>query len=161
MPARTSTTAARGSGASKRRAPAAAKARASSASRARSTSPAKGGATAAKGRTTASGKTAPPRPQFKEPAALKRLGRSLETADAALMELRKSAGRDVSHAAKGLYTDLNRFLSSARRESGKLSTALRRDFEQASRQLERSQRQLRRPAATAKRKTTTKRKTAG
>jgi hypothetical protein len=133
MPARTSTTARRSSSASKARTTSTSKARGSGAARPRP---------AAARRTTAG------RPQFKEPAALKRLARSLETADAALMELRSSAGRDLSLAAKDLYRDLNKFLSSAKRENRKLSTALRRDFEQASRQLERSQRQLRRPAGT-------------
>lgn len=113
---------------------------------------------AARKRTTTSGtrassasksrRTTTVRPLFKEPAALKRLGRSLETADAALMDLRKSAGRDVGQAAGAVYKDLQKFLTSARRDSRKLSAALRRDFEQASKELDRSQRQLKgRPAA--------------
>ncbi len=100
------------------------------------------------------------RPQFKEPAALKRFSRSLETADSALMELRTRAGRDVGDGARELYRDLQRFLSTARRDSRKLSSALRRDFEQASRELERSQRQLtaRKPAATTRKTTQRKAK---
>jgi hypothetical protein len=72
------------------------------------------------------------RPQFKEPAALKRLGTSLDGAEAALKELRKSAGRDINQGSRALYKDLGSVLSTARRHSRKLSTALKRDFEQAS-----------------------------
>jgi hypothetical protein len=107
--------------------------------------PPTGKATAARARkpstSTASHKTTG-RPQFKEPAALKRFGRSLETADSALMELRRNAGHDLGQGARDLYRDLQRFLAQARRDSRKLSSALRRDFDQASRELERSQRQL-------------------
>jgi hypothetical protein len=67
--------------------------------------------------------------QFKEPVALKWLSASLDTAHAALTELRQDAGRDVSDGARELYKDLRTFISSARRNSGKLATALRRDFE--------------------------------
>ena len=119
---------------------------------ARKTTASRNGATSTARRATAAS------PKFSEPAALKRFTRSLETADAALMELRKSAGRDVGHGARELYKDLQRFMSNARRDSRKLSTALRRDFEVASRELERSQRQLtaRRSAAPG-RKTTQRR----
>ena len=105
--------------------------------------------------TSTARRTSAARPKFKEPAALKRFSRSLETADAALMELRKSAERDLGHGARELYRDLQRFLSNARRDSRKLSTALHRDFEVASRELERSQRQL-----TARKSAASGRKTA-
>ena len=67
---------------------------------------------------------------FKEPAALKRLNRSLDAAQEALAELRKDTGRDVGQGARDLYKDVRTFVSSARRDSGKLARALRRDFEQ-------------------------------
>ena len=55
-------------------------------------------------------KPASPRSQaFKEPAALKRLSRSLESAQEALAELRKDTERDVSHGARDLYGDLRTF----------------------------------------------------
>jgi len=72
---------------------------------------------------------------FKQPAALKRLNRSLDSAQEALTELRKDTGRDVSHGARGLYKDLRTFVSSSRRDAGKLAKALQRDFERAQKQL--------------------------
>lgn len=74
---------------------------------------------------------------FREPAALKRLNRSLDTAHEALTDLRKDTGRDVSHGARALYNDLRTFVSSARRDTGKLATALQRDFERAQKQVSR------------------------
>jgi hypothetical protein len=72
---------------------------------------------------------------FKEPAALKRLSKSLDAAQQALAELRNDTGRDVSQGAKDVYKDLRTFVSSARRDTGKLAKALARDFEQAERRL--------------------------
>ena len=72
---------------------------------------------------------------FQEPAALKRLTTSLDAAQDALVELGKDTGRDVSQGARELYKDLRTFLSKARRDSGKLGRALRRDFEQAQKRL--------------------------
>lgn len=72
---------------------------------------------------------------FKEPAALKRLNRSLDAAQEALGELRKDTGRDVGQGARDLYKDLRTFVTSARRDSGKLAKALQRDFEQAQKRL--------------------------
>jgi len=81
-------------------------------------------------------KPAAPRPRaFKEPAALKRLGRSLESAQEALAELRKDTGRDVSQGARDLYGDLRTFVANARRDTGKLTKALQRDFEHAQKQV--------------------------
>jgi hypothetical protein len=75
---------------------------------------------------------------FKQPAALKRLTKSLDTAQDALSELRKDTGRDVSQGAKDVYADLRTFVSNARRDTAKLSRALARDFEQAERRLAKS-----------------------
>ena len=72
---------------------------------------------------------------FREPAALKRLTRSLDAAQEALVELRKDTGRDVGQGASDLYKDVRTFVSSARRDSGKLAKALQRDFEQAQKRL--------------------------
>ena len=75
---------------------------------------------------------------FTEPAALKQLTtKSLEAAQEALAELRKGAGRDVGEGARDLYSDLRTFVSSARRDTGKLAKALQRDFTQAQKQLAR------------------------
>jgi len=68
---------------------------------------------------------------FREPAALKRLTTSLDAAQDALAELRKDTGRDVGQGARDLYRDLRTFVSTARRDTGKLAKALQRDFEQA------------------------------
>lgn len=72
---------------------------------------------------------------FKEPAALKRFNRSIAAAEQALAELGKHTGRDVEQGARDLYKDLRTFVSSARRDSGKLARALRRDFEQTQKRL--------------------------
>src|ERR1700758_3293149 len=77
----------------------------------------------------------PARAEFKEPAALKRLTRSLDAAQEALGELRKDTGRDVGQGARDLYKDLRTFVSSARRDSGKLAKALQRNFEEAQKRL--------------------------
>lgn len=76
---------------------------------------------------------------FTEPAALKQLTtKSLDAAQEALAELRKGTGRDVGQGARDLYSDLRTFVSSARRDTGKLAKALQRDFTQAQKQLPRS-----------------------
>ena len=51
------------------------------------------------------------------------------------MELREDTGRDVSQGARDLHKDLRAFISSARRDAGKLAKALQRDFDQAQKQL--------------------------
>lgn len=66
-----------------------------------------------------------------EPAALKRLNKSLDSAQDALATLRKDLSKDVGAGAKNLYRDLERFIKDARRDSGKLGTALQRDVERA------------------------------
>ena len=72
---------------------------------------------------------------FKEPPALRRLNRSLDGAEEALAKLRKDTGRGVGQGARDLYEDLQTFVTSARRDSGKLAKALQRDFEQAQKRL--------------------------
>ncbi len=75
---------------------------------------------------------------FTDPAALKQLTtKSLDAAQEALAELRKGTGRDVGQGARDLYSDLRTFVSSARRDTGKLAKALQRDFTQAQKQLAR------------------------
>ena len=93
------------------------------------------------------------RAAFKEPAALKRLNKSLDAAQEALAELRKDAGRDVGHSAQDLYKDLRRFVTSARRDSGKLAKALQRDFQQAQTRLTGAPAARSRPAASRPRRT--------
>ncbi len=84
-------------------------------------------------------KTSPPRSSrpdmFREPAALKWLSSSLDAAQQALVELRADAGRDLSQGVRDLHKDLRAFISSARRDTGKLAKALQRDFEHAQKQL--------------------------
>jgi hypothetical protein len=72
---------------------------------------------------------------FAEPASLKWLTHSLEAANQALAELRAHTGRDASAGARSLYTDLKSFVANARRDTGKLTKALQRDFEQAQKQV--------------------------
>ena len=75
---------------------------------------------------------------FTEPAALMQLtSKSLDSAQEALAELRKGAGRDVGQGARDLYGDLRTFVSSARRDTGKLAEALQRDLTLAQKQLAR------------------------
>jgi DNA topoisomerase-1 len=68
---------------------------------------------------------------FKEPAALKRLNSSLDSAQKALKDLQTQAGRNAAASTKALHKGLGKFLSDARRDSGKFTTALKRDFEAA------------------------------
>ena len=68
---------------------------------------------------------------FKEPAALKRLNRSLEAAQKALGELRNHAGRSAPESTRNLHKGVGKFLSDARRDTGKFTTALKRDFDKA------------------------------
>jgi hypothetical protein len=68
---------------------------------------------------------------FKQPAALKRLNSSLDSAQKAITELREHAGRNAAQSTRDLHKGVGTFVSSARRDAGKLSKALTRDFEQA------------------------------
>jgi hypothetical protein len=72
---------------------------------------------------------------FKEPAAVKQLNRSLDAAQKAITQLSKQAGRDAGATTRSLHGDLRKFLTNARRDTGKLTTALKRDFEQAQKTL--------------------------
>ena len=73
--------------------------------------------------------------RFKQPAAMKRLTTSLDTAQKAIADLRKQGSRDVGKGASNLYGDLHSFVSNARRDSGKLAKALQKEFDQAQKQL--------------------------
>jgi hypothetical protein len=69
---------------------------------------------------------------FKEPAALKRLNKAIVDAEKALKDLRTQAGgSDAAAGTRTLYKGLGKFLSDARRDSGKFTTAIKKDFEQA------------------------------
>lgn len=107
---------------------------------------------------------------FKEPAALKRLNKSIGDAEKALKELRSSAGARAPKSTQGLYKGVGKFLTSARRDSGKFATALKKDFDQALKAAERARssstgtsRSRSRTSSTSKsggsRRTTTKRST--
>ena len=91
------------------------------------------------------------RAAFTEPAALKRLNKSLDAAQEALAELRKDTGRDVGQGARDLYKDVRTFVTSARRDSGKLAKALQRDFQQAQKRVAGAPAARSRGAATASR----------
>ena len=69
--------------------------------------------------------------RFKEPAALKRLNTSLDSAQKAITELRNHAGRDAAQSTRTLYQGLGKFVKDARRDSGKFASSLKKDFEQA------------------------------
>jgi hypothetical protein len=86
--------------------------------------------------------------RFKEPAALKKLNRSLDAAQQALSELRK----DSSKGAGDVYKDLRGFVSSARRDTGKLGKALAKDFEAAQKRVSKAARAP--SGSTSRRKTT-------
>jgi hypothetical protein len=73
--------------------------------------------------------------QFKEPAAIARLNKSLEGATAALSQLSSHAGRDASKGARDLYKDVKSFITNARRDSGKFAKALKSDFDAAQKKL--------------------------
>jgi hypothetical protein len=63
----------------------------------------------------------------KEPAALKRLNKSLDTAQDALATLRKDVSKDASAGSQSIYRDVTKFVKDARRHSGKLGKAMERD----------------------------------
>lgn len=82
-------------------------------------------------RSSSSARRSPRTPAFKEPAALKRLTKSLESAQDALGELRKDVGRDTGTATRDLQKQLRTALTGSRRDIGKLVRALQSDFERA------------------------------
>lgn len=73
--------------------------------------------------------------KFKEPAAVKRLTKSLENAQGALGDLGKDVGRDAGIATRDLQKQLRTGLTGSRRDLGKLVRALQRDFDQAQKKL--------------------------
>lgn len=89
---------------------------------------------------------------FKEPAALKRLNQSLESAQKALVELRKHAGAGAGTSTKSLHGGLQKAVAGAKTDTRKLTTELKRDFAQAQRTVA--------SAATTARKSTARRTTA-
>ena len=88
--------------------------------------------------------------RFKEPAALKRLNKSLDAAQQALTELRKDSGK----GAQDLYKDLRGFVSNARRDTSKLGKALAKDFEQAQKRVSQAASGSSRSSSTSRRKAT-------
>lgn len=70
-------------------------------------------------------------PTFKEPAALKRLSSSLDSAQKALTELRKHAGTSAGKGTKSLHGGLQKVVAGAKTDTRKLGTELKRDYEQA------------------------------
>ena len=78
------------------------------------------------------------RPTAKDQAALKRLNKSLDTAQDALASLGKDVSKDLGAGGRDLYKNLQRFVKDARRDSGKLSRALERDIGQLQKRLARS-----------------------
>jgi hypothetical protein len=98
---------------------------------------------------------------FKEPAAVKQLTRSLETAQKALTELGKQGSRDAGAATRSLQQDLRKFLRDAKRDTGKLTTALRRDFDQAQKTLRAQSSQSGRRATSGRRSAASGRSSGG
>ena len=90
---------------------------------------------ASKQRASSGAKTARRRSSTREPAAVKRLNKSLDSAQDALAALRGDVGKDVSTGARNLYKDVQKFVKDARRDSGKLGRALQRDLGQAQKRL--------------------------
>jgi hypothetical protein len=99
------------------------------------------------------GKTARKRTAASEPAAIKRLNKSLEAAQDALAALRKDVSKDVSVGSRDLYKDVQKFVKDARRDSGRLSKALQRDIERMQKRLSASPRAKSSSRAGAPRKT--------
>ena len=112
-------------------------------------------------RKPASRTTAPKRSTAAEPAALKRLNKSLDDSQKALAALRKDLGKDVSKGARDLCDDLGKFIKDARRHSGKLGTALRKDLEALQKRLAASGKPAASTRSTARRSTSAKRTTGG
>lgn len=105
---------------------------------------------------TASKRRTAKRSSAKEPAALKRLNKSLESAQDALAALSKEVGKDVGAGARDLHKNLNRFVKDARRDSGKLGTAIQRDIEKLQKRISGATT----GRASAKKRSTAKRSTA-
>ena len=87
----------------------------------------------------------------KEPAAVARLNKALDTAQDALNALRKDLSKGAGSSAKGLYKDLEKRVRDVRRDTGKLGKALQKDLEKLQKQLADAAKQAR-PGSSAKRK---------
>ena len=90
---------------------------------------------AAKKSSSRAAKTARKRSTVREPAALKRLNKSLDAAQDALAALRNDVSKDVSVGARGVYKDVQKFVKEARRDSRRLGKSLQRDIEMAQKRL--------------------------
>jgi hypothetical protein len=95
----------------------------------------------------AASRAARPLRAFKEPAALKRLSKSLESAQDAVTQLQSHAGRDVSQSARELYKEVKAFVNSARRDTTKFAKAIQRDFEELQKSVTQGARQTTRRTA--------------
>ena len=95
---------------------------------------------------------------FKPPAALANFNKSIDSAEKALTQLSKHAGRGVSQGARDRYKDLKKAVTAARRDSGRFATAIQKDLEQAQKALtpSRTARSSRSSAAKSTRSTAAK-----
>jgi hypothetical protein len=66
------------------------------------------------------------------------LNQSLEAAQKALAEMSAHAGSAAAKNTQTLYKGLGKVVSNARRDTGKFTTALKKDFEQARKLAERA-----------------------
>jgi DNA-binding SARP family transcriptional activator len=89
---------------------------------------------------------------FKPPAALANLNKSIDSAEKALAQLSKHGG---SQSARDVYKGLKKFVTTARRDSGKFAKAIQRDVEQAQKTVAKSSRSARARATSAARSRTT------
>jgi hypothetical protein len=80
-------------------------------------------------------KASRPSVPFREPAALKRLGKSIDAAHDALAALRASAPSGHTRDVRALHKDLRTVLESARSSAGKLTSTLQTEFDQAQKRL--------------------------
>ena len=74
----------------------------------------------------------------KEPAALARFNKALDSAQKELVALRKDVGRGVSAGTRDLHKGLQKMIREARRDGGKLGKTLQREAEQLQKRLSRS-----------------------
>ena len=88
----------------------------------------------------------------KEPAAIQRLNKSLDAAQDALAALRKDVSRGVGAGSRDLHKNLQRFITEARRDSGRLSKAIERDVQGLQKRISRSSPTKASPRAGSRRK---------
>ena len=65
-----------------------------------------------------------------EPAALKRLNKALDTAQDALVALRKDVGGGVGRGTRDIHKNLQKMVREARRDGGRLGKTLQREADQ-------------------------------